>query len=197
MPRGQRTAREDRRYARALSHPTRVRILALLEERVATPRDLAEWLDGPTLGAVSHHVRLLHRVGLIRLVRTTSVRGALSHHYKAAVRVRVAGEGWDDATPIVKHATAASALEIAAHNLRAAASADAEADQSGAQLGRRRLRLDERGWREAAAACERLVKRFAELEEASAARAQDAREAALLLLLFEPFAADPEDLPEP
>jgi DNA-binding transcriptional ArsR family regulator len=108
VPRGQRTAREDRRYARALSHPTRVRILALLEERVATPRDLADWLDGPTLGAVSHHVRLLHRVGLIRLVRTTSVRGAMSHHYRAAARVRVAGEGWDDAAPIVKHATAAA-----------------------------------------------------------------------------------------
>jgi hypothetical protein len=40
------------------------------------------------------------------------------------------------------------------------------------------------------------VKRLAEVEETSAGGAQDTREAALLLPFFEPFAADPEDLPE-
>jgi DNA-binding transcriptional ArsR family regulator len=35
----------EARYIKALSHPLRVRILALLQERTASPRELAEWLD--------------------------------------------------------------------------------------------------------------------------------------------------------
>jgi DNA-binding transcriptional ArsR family regulator len=72
---------DDPRYVKALSHPLRVRILALLQERTASPRELAEWLDA-TLGTVSYHVRTLHDFGLIELVRTTQVRGAIAHHYR-------------------------------------------------------------------------------------------------------------------
>jgi DNA-binding transcriptional ArsR family regulator len=72
----------DPRYVKALSHPLRVRILALLEERTASPRELDDWLDA-TLGTVSYHVRALHRTGLLELVDTTQVRGAVAHHYRA------------------------------------------------------------------------------------------------------------------
>ena len=86
----------DPRYVKALSHPLRVRILALLQERTASPRELAEWLDA-TLGTVSYHVRTLHDFGLIELVKTTQVRGAIAHHYKAKVRPRVSDEAWASA----------------------------------------------------------------------------------------------------
>src|SRR5215216_8183308 len=65
----------DPRYVKALSHPLRVRILALLQERTASPRELADWLDAP-LGTVSYHVRTLHDCGMIELVRESQVRGA-------------------------------------------------------------------------------------------------------------------------
>jgi DNA-binding transcriptional ArsR family regulator len=54
----------DPRDVKALSHPLRVRILALLQERTASPRERADWLDA-TLGTVSYHVRTLHDVGLM------------------------------------------------------------------------------------------------------------------------------------
>jgi DNA-binding transcriptional ArsR family regulator len=57
---------DDPRYVKALSHPIRVRVLALLEERMASPVELAEVL-GVSLGSVSYHVRNLHRLGLIEL----------------------------------------------------------------------------------------------------------------------------------
>ena len=40
---------DDPRYVKAMSHPLRVRILALLDERTASPVELAGWL-----GAVSY-----------------------------------------------------------------------------------------------------------------------------------------------
>ena len=70
----------DPRYVKALSHPLRVRILALLQERTASPRELAEWLDA-TLGTVSYHVGIMHGLGALELAGESQVRGAIEHFY--------------------------------------------------------------------------------------------------------------------
>src|SRR3954463_11414174 len=82
---------DDPRYVKAMSHPLRVRILALLDERTASPVELAGWL-GATLGTTAYHVRTLERMGLIELVRKTPVRGAVEHHYRSKERPRVADQ---------------------------------------------------------------------------------------------------------
>src|SRR3954454_15084560 len=64
---------DDPRYVKAMSHPLRVRILALLEERAASPVELAGWL-GATLGTTAYHVRALQRLGLLELIRDAPVR---------------------------------------------------------------------------------------------------------------------------
>src|SRR3954462_5029406 len=84
---------DDPRYIKALSHPLRVRILAILEERTASPVQLAQLLDA-SLGVVSYHVRTLERFGLIKLVRTNPVRGAVEHHYRANARPTISDAGW-------------------------------------------------------------------------------------------------------
>jgi len=71
---------EDPRYAKALAHPLRVRILAMLEERDASPVQLAGRLEAP-LGTVAYHVRTLERLGLIEMVATHQRRGATEHVY--------------------------------------------------------------------------------------------------------------------
>ena len=138
----------DPRYVKALSHPLRVRILALLQERTASPRELAEWLDA-TLGTVSYHVRTLHDFGLIELVKTTQVRGAIAHHYKAKVRPRVSDEAWASAAPIVKQAAVGAALQTVDDYARASAAAGGF-DRAEAHLSRTNLRLDAKGWQQAA-----------------------------------------------
>jgi len=45
----------------------RTRILGMLDERVASPRQLSDELDAP-LQNVSYHVRELAKLGLIKLV---------------------------------------------------------------------------------------------------------------------------------
>ena len=180
---------DDPRYVKALSHPLRVRILALLQERTASPRELAEWLDA-TLGTVSYHVRALHDFGLIELVRTTQVRGAIAHHYKARIRPRVSDEAWASAAPIVKQAAVGAALQTVDDYARASAAAGGF-DRPEAHLTRTHLRLDAKGWEAAARACEKLLAELDKVEEAAGRRlekdphAEGASDAAVVMLLFE------------
>jgi DNA-binding transcriptional ArsR family regulator len=179
----------DPRYVKALSHPLRVRILALLQERTASPRELAEWLDA-TLGTVSYHVRTLHDFGLIELVKTTQVRGAIAHHYKAKVRPRVDDEAWASAAPIVKQAAVGASLQTVDDYARASAAAGGF-DRGEAHLSRTNLRLDAKGWQQAARACERLLADLGRIEEATGKRlakdphAEGTSDAAMVLMLFE------------
>lgn len=179
----------DPRFVKALSHPLRVRILALLQERTASPRELAEWLDA-TLGTVSYHVRTLHDFGLIELVRTSQVRGAIAHHYRAKVRPRVSDEAWSSAAPIVKQAAVGAALQTVDDYARASA-ASGGFDRGEAHLSRTNLRLDSRGWQQAAKACEKLLADLNRIEESASKRlAKDPHpngdsDAAVVVMLFE------------
>ncbi len=188
---------DDPRYVKALSHPLRVRILALLQERTASPRELAEWLDA-TLGTVSYHVRTLHDFGLIELVRTSQVRGAIAHHYRSKVRPRVSDEAWASAAPIVKQAAVGAALQTVDDYARASAAAGGF-DRGEAHLSRTGLRLDAKGWQAAATACEKLLADLAKVEEAASKRiakdphAEDVSDAAVVLLLFEAVKLSQQD----
>ena len=179
----------DPRYVKALSHPLRVRILALLQERTASPRELAEWLDA-TLGTVSYHVRTLHDFGLIELVKTTQVRGAIAHHYKASIRPTVDDAAWASAPPIAKQAAVGASLQTVDDYARASAAAGGF-DRGEAHLTRTNLRLDAKGWETAAKACAKLLGELNRIEEAAAKRiekdphAEGTSDAAMVLLLFE------------
>src|SRR3954465_15248577 len=81
----------DEALLKAISHPLRHRLLGLLDGRVASPNELARELELP-LGRVSYHIRLLHELGAIALVRAEPRRGALEHFYRAVTRVWF-GEG--------------------------------------------------------------------------------------------------------
>ena len=181
---------DDPRFVKALGHPLRVRILALLGERTASPRELAEWL-GATLGTVSYHVRTLHELGLIELVRTSQVRGAVAHHYRSRERPRVSDEAWAAATPIVKQAAVGATLQTVDDYARASAAAGGF-DRGEAHLTRTHMRLDARGWQAAAKACQKLIADLERIEQAAAKRlekdphAEGASDAAVVMMVFEP-----------
>src|SRR5829696_1838616 len=172
---------DDPRYVKAMSHPLRVRILAMLDERTASPVELAGWL-GATLGTVAYHVRTLERIGLIELVHETRVRGAVEHHYRAKERPRVSDDAWEAAV-------AASLQTIDAY--ARAASAAGGFDHGNAHLTRTALRLDARGWNELSRACVRLLDQVARIEEAAKERTErnphsdETKDVALVMMLFE------------
>jgi DNA-binding transcriptional ArsR family regulator len=98
---GRRAGVGDRQLIKALAHPMRPRILGLLDERVASPRELSGELGAP-LENVSYHVRELTKLGLIKLVGTTRRRGAIEHHYTAVAAPYASKEAWGEWPPIVR-----------------------------------------------------------------------------------------------
>jgi len=75
----------DRDLVKAMSHPLRLRLLIRLNERVASPIELAREL-GESVQLVSYHVRILRDLEFVELVSTTPRRGAVEHHYRATRR---------------------------------------------------------------------------------------------------------------
>src|SRR3954451_21858239 len=172
-----------------MSHPLRVRILAMLQERKASPVELAEWL-GSRLGTVAYHVRTLHQLGLIELVDETRVRGAVAHHYRAKERPVVSDDAWGQATPIAKQAAVGGALQNIDEYARLAAAAGGF-DRADSHLTRQVMELDATGWRELSEACTWLVTRAQEIEDAARERiaadphADGIASAGIVMMLFE------------
>jgi DNA-binding transcriptional ArsR family regulator len=183
------TTIDDPRFVKAMSHPLRVRILAMLDERTASPVELAEWL-GATLGTVAYHVRTLERFGLIELVGETRVRGAIEHHYRARERPRVSDEAWAQASPIAKQAAVGSSLQLIDEYTRASAAAGGF-DHASSHLSRTALRLDARGFRELARTLLKLLEQVERIEMGATERikrnphAEDITDVALVAMLFE------------
>jgi DNA-binding transcriptional ArsR family regulator len=152
----------DPRYVRALGHPLRVRILAILEERTASAVEISRMLQAD-IGVVAYHVRKLHRLGLIELERETRVRGAIQRHYRAYERPRVSDEAWEQAPPIAKQAAVDAALQQI-HDYGRAANANGGFDRRDAHLTRTALRLDDEGWEKLARSLRRVLEDVAEIE---------------------------------
>lgn len=180
---------DDPRYIRALSHPLRVRLLALLEERAASPRQLAD-LVGAKLGVVAYHVRTLERLGLVELVEETRVRGAIEHHYRSLERPKVTDQTWADASPVAKQAEIGASLQLI-HEYASAAAAAGGFDDDDRHLSRIALRLDSEGASELGRAVERLMSEAERIGRSAAARmggsppAEESVELGMVAMLFE------------
>lgn len=107
--------------AKGLGHPLRAEILAFLSEhQVASPAEMNKAGLGrggeydpeeSKLSNVSYHVRVLETLGLIKLVRSRPVRGAVEHFYEANARMLLDLEEWSRLPKGVKHSVSIKALE--------------------------------------------------------------------------------------
>src|SRR2546430_6530558 len=77
---------------RAISDPLRTTILGLLHERAATVTELASAVKRPK-STVAHHINVLARAGLLRVVRTRRVRAIDERYYGRAARMFYIGLG--------------------------------------------------------------------------------------------------------
>lgn len=159
---------DDPRYVKALAHPLRVRILAILEERPASPVELSRML-GANLGVVSYHVRTLFDLGLLKLVRTTQRRGAIEHHYRAKERPRVSDDAWASTSTVAKQAFINATVDQMFQYVKQSA-AIGGFDRPEAHASRTALMLDEKGWKELTQAATKFLERVRKIEESAGAR---------------------------
>jgi DNA-binding transcriptional ArsR family regulator len=175
------------RVIKALTHPLRVQILRALEERTASPSELADEIGAP-LGNVSYHVRQLHALGLIKLVKKTPRRGAIEHHYKALVQPPMTDEAWAGQPGLVKESVVGASLGQLGEAVSAAA-AGGGFSRPEAQLVREEVELDEKGLQDIAKELSRSLERVAKIRDDSARRLAksggDAHAANVVMMLFE------------
>ena len=120
---------------RALAGDLRARIVMLLRERAASTTELARAL-GMAKGTVGHHLKVLERAGLIRVVATRPVRAVTEKYYGRVARLYVLKTD-EAAEDVNEGALAAVMLRQAAEEILPA---EIEAQQITAGLSHARLR---------------------------------------------------------
>ena len=83
----------DRRLIKALGHPVREHILAVLNERIASGSEIGKEL-GADVSSFYHHIEELEKFGCIERVATKQHRGAHEHFFKARRTVFFSDEDW-------------------------------------------------------------------------------------------------------
>jgi DNA-binding transcriptional ArsR family regulator len=165
-----RNAEVDAQLIKVLGHPVRARILRVMSDRPASPKEIAEQLHEP-LSNISYHVRVLLDAGCLELVGTTPRRGAVEHHYRALRRPDVAEGEWHELTGRQRRAVAAQSLERLASTAGVAVS-DGYFDESEALALWTELDLDAAGSQELTRLVGRFVAGVQRLEAKAQARAQ-------------------------
>lgn len=107
---------------KAVAHPLRHRILLAFNEKVSSPSRVAAELGEP-VGRVSHHVRVLAKLGAIEAVRTRHRRGAVEHFYRANLRVPLDDDPGKSLSVSTRGALEARGLRHPADDVRAAMAA--------------------------------------------------------------------------
>jgi DNA-binding transcriptional ArsR family regulator len=133
--------------AKALAHPLRVQLLALLNEGVASPNELAKKLDEP-LTNVSYHVRMLHDLGCIELVETEPRRGALEHYYRAIMRPFFGDRDWKRLPKNARGSISDAVLQLVWEDAAEAIKSGLFDEREDRHLSRTLLCVDEQGWEE-------------------------------------------------
>jgi DNA-binding transcriptional ArsR family regulator len=169
----------DPRIAKALSHPMRARILMILNDRVASPNEIAEEIH-ERLPNVSYHVRALVDLECIELVDTAQRRGAVEHYYRAVVRPFFSDRDWKRLPRSGRQAISDSILRILWEDLSAAIQSGTFEGRSDRHLTHNRMVLDEEGWSEMAKLLAGVLGDVEKIEARSRARLKKAENGAAL-----------------
>lgn len=186
----------DNQLVRALSHPLRARALAILNERVASPSEIAIELGFP-VGNVSYHVNTLQELGCVELVKTAQRRGATEHYYRGVTRSFLNDANWSQLSPAAKNGVSVAGLKMindAAMAALLAETFDARADR---HLSCTPVALDEEGWQEVTTLLAEALEGIIGIQAKSAARqvetdGDSSVQATISLLSFESAPAEAE-----
>ncbi|HEY0279467.1 MAG TPA: helix-turn-helix domain-containing protein [Solirubrobacterales bacterium] len=157
--------------AAAMSHPTRVRVMSVLTERSASPRQIASEIDEP-LNNVTYHVKQLRDLGCIELVRADQVHGGrvVEHFYRSCHRAYFDEAAWDVLSEKERYGVISAIVKMISKDIATAMTAGTFFQDGDAHASRSVLHLDDEGWREVVKVIEGATEELFEVEERVAAR---------------------------
>jgi DNA-binding transcriptional ArsR family regulator len=155
--------------AHLLKSPIRVKALAVLIERVASPKDISVEL-GVSLTTVSHHVQELLKMNLIELVDEQPRRGAVAHFYRAVMRPIWSDEEWGELSQEERQRYAAWVMQLINCDVAEAMDAGTFQAHTETHTSRSLFHVDEQGWQELNRIQNEALEASFEVEAASAER---------------------------
>ena len=158
----------DPRWLRAISHPIRIRLLAMLDEEPASPVILASKLEQP-LGTIAYHVRTLYDLGLLKLVSTRQRRGATEHYYQTTGHPRGSEESWEALDSVSKQRLLTAMLARASDYASRSAAAGGF-DAKDAHISTNALKLDAKGWAQLTKESRKWLAKAEQIEREAAER---------------------------
>lgn len=154
---------------KALSHPVRARALTVLNQRVASPSELAAEQE-EAVGYVAYHVRVLHELGMIELVKTRQVRGATQHFYRSTAQTYLDDDFWGKLSLDARTSISLASIGTLNNAVRKALETGTFDSRTDRHLSNITLDLDEQGWREANALLNSCLKDLMQIGAESEAR---------------------------
>jgi DNA-binding transcriptional ArsR family regulator len=178
----------DRRLIKAIGHPVREHILAVLNERIASAREISEEI-GADVSSFYHHMEELENLGCIERVRTKQRRGAHEHFFKARRSVFFDDETWQRLPASVRADLIVSFVQAMFDDAVTAMDVGTFDRKGDEHVSWTPGRLDERGWEEATDLMDETLGRVTAILEESAARlaktGEDGLTATVGMLAFE------------
>jgi DNA-binding transcriptional ArsR family regulator len=162
----------DTRLAKAMAHPVRVQALSILNERVASPSDIAAEIGLPVAN-VAYHVRALLQLDCIEEVETRQVRGALEHRYRAIRRAFLKPDEWEALPANAREGMAGVWFESAFRDVVSSMSAGVFEDRTDRHLSYTPLVLDQAAWEQLNKRALEFLNAAMELQAEAAVRLRD------------------------
>lgn len=160
---------------KSLAHELRAEILAILNERMASPNELAKEL-GEGLSQVSYHVKVLKDYNVITLVKTEPRRGAVEHYYRATSRAYLSDRDWHELPASVRVGMSADLFQAVVDDAVASMEGEKFDEREDRHLSWTPLMLDERGWQETQKLLDETLKRILKINGESTKRLAKAKE---------------------
>lgn len=159
----------DHRLTKALSHPLRVSILAIANQREISPKEYADEFDAP-LTTVAYHFRRLKKLDCIELVGEVPVRGAHEHRYRGSRRGLITDANWEAFSRGIQTSLRVAGLQDLLNRCRQALDAETFDSREDAVFYWVAGVVDEIGWSKFAQAMKRLIDEVADIEVESVER---------------------------
>jgi DNA-binding transcriptional ArsR family regulator len=178
----------DRRLIKAIGHPVREHILAVLNERIASAREISDEI-GADVSSFYHHMEELERLGCIELVETKQRRGAKEHFFRAKSTLFFDETQWHALPSSIKTDIAVSTLQHLFDDVVNALEEGALDLQDDRHVSWTPAEFDPQGWEEARDLMAQSLEQLGAIQEAAALRLAKRRErgvsATLAMLAFE------------
>jgi DNA-binding transcriptional ArsR family regulator len=157
--------------AKAFAHPVRVQIMAILTERVASPKELAEEI-GESIKNISYHIEVLVRLNCIELKSAEAAGGGrvVEHFYRALQRPYIDAAAWERLNERQKYGVTGTIMRLVSEDIADAMEKGTFNDPDDNHISRTPMVVDKEGWDEVAAHLDRSAEGLLDIQAKVAGR---------------------------